>query len=206
MLSEVLGSVPGMSTTYSVASSLDGFVAAPGDDLDWLLQFGFEPFQEHHDRFFAGVGALVMGSTTYEWLLAHDDTWAYPDLPTWVFTTRELPVPDGAEVQFVSGSVADHQSVLERAAGDRDVWVVGGGLLAAQYQQAGLLDELRVTVMPIALGAGAPLLPVAAPTPVYELVGTTPFVGGAVELHYRSTPAAGDTDPHFVGQDARTDA
>lgn len=206
MLSEVLGSVPGMSTTYSVASSLDGFVAAPGDDLDWLLQFGFEPFQEHHDRFFAGVGALVTGSTTYEWLLAHDDTWAYPDLPTWVFTTRELPVPDGAEVQFVSGSVADHQSVLERAAGDRDVWVVGGGLLAAQYQQAGLLDELRVTVMPIALGAGAPLLPVAAPTPVFELVGTTPFVGGAVELHYRSAPAAGDTDPHSVGQDARTDA
>jgi dihydrofolate reductase len=195
-----------MSTTYSVASSLDGFVAAPGDDLDWLLQFGFEPFQEHHDRFFAGVGALVMGSTTYEWLLAHDDTWAYPDLPTWVFTTRELPVPDGAEVHFVSGSVADHQSVLERAAGDRDVWVVGGGLLAAQYQQAGLLDELRVTVMPIALGAGAPLLPVAAPTPVFELVGTTPFVGGAVELHYRSAPAAGDTDPHSVGQDARTDA
>lgn len=206
MLSEVLGSVPGMSTTYSVASSLDGFVAAPGDDLDWLLQFGFEPFQEHHDRFFAGVGALVMGSTTYEWLLAHDDTWAYPDLPTWVFTTRELPVPDGAEVHFVSGSVADHQSVLERAAGERDVWVVGGGLLAAQYQQAGLLDELRVTVMPIALGAGAPLLPVAAPTPVFELVGTTPFVGGAVELHYRSAPAAGDTDPHSVGQDARTDA
>ncbi|WP_439693325.1 dihydrofolate reductase family protein [Curtobacterium sp. SP.BCo] len=175
-----------MSTIYSVASSLDGFVAAPGDDLDWLLQFGFEPFQEHHDRFVADVGAIVMGSTTYEWLLAHDDTWAYPGLPTWVFTTRDLAAPDGAEVQFVSGPVADHQADVERAAGGRDVWVVGGGLLAAQYQQAGLLDELRVTVMPIALGAGAPLLPVAAPTPVFELMGTTPFTGGAVELHYRS--------------------
>ncbi|TCL88497.1 dihydrofolate reductase [Curtobacterium sp. PhB142] len=180
-----------MGTTYSVASALDGFVAAPDDDLDWLLQFGFEPFQEHHDRFFAGIGAIVMGSTTYEWLLEHDDTWAYPDLATWVFTTRDLPVPDGADVHFVSGEVADHQADLERAAGERDVWVVGGGLLAAQYQQAGLLDELRVTVMPVALGAGAPLLPVAAPTPVFELVGTTPFTGGAVELHYRSaaTPA-----------------
>lgn len=186
MVSVALATVARMSTIYSVASSLDGFVAAPDDDLDWLLRFGFEPFQEHHDRFFVGVGAIVMGSTTYEWLLAHDDTWAYPDLPTWVFTTRELPVPDGADVHFVSGSVADHQAVVERAAGDRDVWVVGGGLLAAQYQQAGLLDELRVTVMPIALGAGTPLLPVAAPTPVFELVGTTPFAGGAVELHYRS--------------------
>ena len=178
-----------MATTYSVASSLDGFVAAPGDDLDWLLQFGFEPFQEHHDAFFAGVGAIAMGSTTYEWLLANDDTWAYPTMPTWVFTSRELPVPDGADVHFVAGSVADHQATLEHTAGDRDVWVVGGGLLAAQYQAAGLLDELRVTVMPIALGAGAPLLPVAAPTAVFELVGLTPFTGGAVELHYRSAHA-----------------
>ncbi|QQD76330.1 dihydrofolate reductase [Curtobacterium sp. YC1] len=179
-----------MSTIYSVASSLDGFVAAPDDDLGWLLQFGFEPFQGHHDRFFAGVGAIAMGSTTYEWLLTHDDTWAYPDVPTWVFTSRTLPVPDGADVRFVSGEVGDHQADLERAAGDRDVWVVGGGLLAAQYQQAGLLDELRVTVMPVALGAGAPLLPVAAPTPVFALVGTTPFAGGAVELHYRSAASA----------------
>ncbi|MBF4626209.1 dihydrofolate reductase family protein [Curtobacterium flaccumfaciens] len=179
-----------MSTIYSVASSLDGFVAAPDDDLDWLLQFGFEPFQEHHDRFYAGVGAIAMGSTTYEWLLEHDDTWAYPDLATWVFTTRDLPVPDGADVCFVSGEVGDHQADLERVADGRDVWVVGGGLLAAQHQQAGILDELRVTVMPVALGAGAPLLPVAAPTPVFELVGTTQFDGGAVELHYRSAATA----------------
>ena len=174
-----------MTTTYFVASSLDGFVAAPGDDLDWLLQFGFEPFQEHYDRFFAGVGAVVMGSTTYQWLLDHDDTWPYPGLPAWVFTSRELPVPEGAEVHFVSGPVEDHHALVEQAAGERDVWVVGGGLLAAQYQRAGLLDELRVTVMPIALGAGAPLLPVAAPTAVFALVGTTPFAGGAVELRYR---------------------
>lgn len=175
-----------MTTTYYVASSLDGFVAAPGDDLDWLLQFGFEPFQEHYDQFFAGVGAIVMGSTTYEWLVAHEGSWPYTDLPTWVFTSRSLTAPNGADVRFVSGDVADHQDRITRAAGARDVWVVGGGLLAAQYKQTGLLDELRITVMPIALGAGSPLLPVAAPTAVFELVGTTPFVGGAVELHYRA--------------------
>lgn len=178
-----------MTTTYSVASSLDGFVAAPGDDLEWLLRFGFEPFQEHHDRFLADVGVLVMGATTYEWLLEHDDTWAYPDRPTWVFTSRAFPVPGGADVRFVSGDVARHHDAIVASAGGRDVWVVGGGLLAAQYQQAGILDELRVTVMPIALGAGAPLLPVAAPTPVFDLVGTTSFDGGAVELHYRRTGA-----------------
>lgn len=187
-----------MTTTYSVASSLDGFVAAPGDDLEWLTQFGFEPFEEHHDAFFAGVGAVVMGSTTYEWLLANDDTWAYPTVPAWVFTSRDLPVPDGADVRFVAGSVADHQPAIEDAAGDRDVWVVGGGLLAAQYHEAGLLDELRVTVMPIALGSGAPLLPVAAPTSVFDFVGSTPFDGGAVELHYRSARTRRDAHPAGV--------
>ncbi|ROS77892.1 dihydrofolate reductase [Curtobacterium sp. PhB130] len=183
-----------MTTTYSVASSLDGFVAAPGDDLDWLLQFGFEPFQEHHDHFFAGVGAIVMGSSTFAWLTTHEGTWPYPDLPTWVFTSRALTAPVGADVRFVSGPVTDHQAVIERSAGARGVWVMGGGLLAAQYQEAGLLDELRVTVMPLALGTGAPLLPVAAPTSVFELVGTTPFRGGAVELHYRAGDAVDAID------------
>jgi dihydrofolate reductase len=174
-----------MATTYYVASSLDGFVAAPGDDLGWLLQFGFEPFQEHHDRFMATVGAVVMGSSTYEWLLRSGEPWPYA-VPAWVFTSRPLDAPDDADVRFVSGDVADQHADVTASAGVRDVWVVGGGLVAAQYQQAGLLDELRVTVMPVAIGRGTPLLPVAAPTDVFHLVGTTAFDGGAVELHYRA--------------------
>jgi dihydrofolate reductase len=175
-----------MATTYYVASSLDGFVAGPGDDLDWLLQFGFDPFQEHYDRFYQTVGAVVMGSATYEWMRASAEPWPYGDRVAWVFTSRGLEAPEGADVRFVSGDVADHHGTITASAEGRDVWVVGGGLLAAQYQQAGLLDELRVTVMPVAIGRGTPLLPVAAPTDVFALAGTTTFDGGAVELHYRA--------------------
>lgn len=177
-----------MTTTYFVASSLDGFVAAPDDDLAWLEGFGFDAFQDQYDAFLAEVGALVMGATTYEWIRAHQDLWPYPGRPTWVFTARGRTAPDGADVRFVSGDVAEHHQAVVGSAGGRQVWVVGGGLLAAQYQQARLLDELRVTVMPIALGGGTPLLPVAAPTDVFDLVGTTTFDGGAVELHYRAVP------------------
>jgi dihydrofolate reductase len=176
-----------MATTYYVASSLDGFVADPDDGLDWLLQFGFDAFSEHYERFLAGVGAIVMGSSTYEWILREGSPWPYT-LPTWVFTTRDLSatVQADADIRFVSGDVADLHPGIVDVAGGRDVWVVGGGILAAQYQQAGLLDVLRVTVMPVALGRGKPLLPVAAPTAVLDLVGTTTFDGGAVELHYTS--------------------
>ncbi|PZE94754.1 dihydrofolate reductase family protein [Curtobacterium sp. MCBD17_008] len=178
-----------MSTIYSVAASLDGFVAGPDDDLDWLLQFGFDAFREHHDRFTAGVGALAMGATTYEWLRGHDDAWPYPDTVTWVFSSRSLDVPADGDVRVVTGDVRGHHGLVMASAGGRDLWIVGGGVLAAQYQQAGLLDELHVTVMPIALGAGTPLLPVEAGTGALDLVGTTAFDGGAIELRYRtSTP------------------
>jgi dihydrofolate reductase len=176
-----------MSTIYSVAASLDGFVAGPDDDLDWLLQFGFDAFQEHHDRFTAGVGALAMGATTYEWLRGHDDTWPYQDKVTWVFSSRGLEVPADGDVRVVAGDVRDHHGQVTASTGGRDLWIVGGGVLAAQYQQAGLLDELHITVMPIALGAGTPLLPVDSDTGALDLVGTTVFDGGAVELRYRST-------------------
>jgi dihydrofolate reductase len=111
-----------------------------------------------YDAFIAEVGALAMGSTTYEWLLDHVETWPY-ELPCWVFTHRELRVVPGAEVEFVSGDVAPVHAELAAAAGDRNIWIVGGGDLAGQFTAAGLLDEVLVTIAPVTLGAGAPLLP-----------------------------------------------
>jgi dihydrofolate reductase len=111
-----------------------------------------------YDAFIAEVGALAMGSTTYEWLLDHVETWPY-ELPCWVFTHRELRVVPGAEVEFVSGDVAPVHAELAAAAGDRNIWVVGGGDLAGQFADAGLLDEVLVTIAPVTLGAVAPLLP-----------------------------------------------
>jgi dihydrofolate reductase len=99
-----------------------------------------------------------MGSTTYEWLLDHVATWPY-ELPCRVFTHRELRVAPDAQVEFVSGDVAPVHAELSAAAGDRKIWIVGGGDLAGQFADAGLLDEVLVTIAPVTLGAGAPLLP-----------------------------------------------
>ncbi|TYL51311.1 dihydrofolate reductase [Nocardioides sp. BGMRC 2183] len=149
-------------TIYYTASTLDGFIADPDDRLDWLLRQDLdEQGPLNYEEFYAGVGVLVMGSTTYEWVMRHEDgRWPY-QLPCWVMTSRELdpPTTEGADVRFASGDVRDLYDDLVAAAGERDVWVVGGGDLAGQFADAGLLDELIVYLAGVTLGAGRPLLP-----------------------------------------------
>lgn len=149
-----------MVTHYYTASSLDGYIATTGHSLDWLLKQDFD--QEGamaYPGFVAGVGALAMGASTYEWLLRHEENgWPYTQ-PTWVFTHRRLTVPDGADVRFADGAVAAVHRQMTAAAAGRDLWIVGGGDLAGQFADAGLLDEVWVQYAPVTLGAGAPLLP-----------------------------------------------
>lgn len=150
-----------MATTYFTASSIDGFIADASHGLSWLLSRDVDVTGPMgYDAFLADrVGALVMGSTTYEWVVAHEGTaWPY-SLPTWVLSSRDdLPRVDG-EVRFARGDVAALHPEMTAAAGEKDLWVVGGGDLAGQYADAGLLDEVWVQWAPVALGAGAPLLP-----------------------------------------------
>ncbi|HSE10063.1 MAG TPA: dihydrofolate reductase family protein, partial [Nocardioidaceae bacterium] len=79
--------------------------------------------------------------------------------PAWVFSSRRLTVPGDPDVHVVSGDVAGHHASMVEAAAGRDLWVVGGGDLAGQFADAGLLDLVRVGVAPVTLGSGAPLLP-----------------------------------------------
>jgi dihydrofolate reductase len=148
-------------TQYYTATSLDGFIAGPDNSLEWLFtrDQDREGPLNYHD-FAAHVGAVAMGSTTYEWILEHEGPGKWPyEQPSWVFTHRELPAVAGARIEFVSGDVAPvHRAMVEAAAG-RNVWIVGGGDLAGQFAEAGLLDEVIVYVAPVTLGAGAPLLP-----------------------------------------------
>jgi dihydrofolate reductase len=154
-------------TQYYTAATLDGFIADPDNSLDWLLTRAREEDGPlNYDDFIAGVGAMAMGSTTYEWLLDHEfadkdpaeRTWPY-EIPCWVFTHRGLPVVRGAPIEFTREPVTAVHRQMVSAAGGRNVWIVGGGDLAGQFADAGLLDEVIVSIAPVTLGAGAPLLP-----------------------------------------------
>jgi dihydrofolate reductase len=154
-------------TQYYTATTLDGFIADPNDSLEWLFtRARDEAGHGNYGDFIAEVGALAMGSTTYEWILDHEFAgkdpaeWKWPyDIPCWVFTHRELTVVPGAGIEFVSGDVVPvHANMVEAAAG-KNVWIVGGGDLVGQFADKGLLDEVIVSIAPVTLGAGAPLLP-----------------------------------------------
>jgi dihydrofolate reductase len=154
-------------TQYYTATTLDGFIADQDNSLEWLFtrqQDKAGPF--NYTDFMAAVGALAMGSTTYEWILDHEfrdkdpADWKWPyDLPCWVFTHRQLQIVPDAQIDFVSGDVGPvHEQMLAAAAG-RNVWIVGGGDLVGQFADRGLLDEVIVSIAPVTLGSGAPLLP-----------------------------------------------
>ena len=158
-------------TQFYTATSIDGFIADEANSLEWLFQVPPGDDDVGHETrfaaFFDPVGAMVMGSTTYEWVLANDqllerpEKWrgSYGETPCWVFSTRDLPAIDGADLRFVQGDVAPIHAEMVEAAGGGNVWIVGGGDLAGQFADAGLLDEIQLSIAPVTLGGGAPLLP-----------------------------------------------
>jgi dihydrofolate reductase len=178
-----------MSTIYYTATSLDGFIADRDNSLTWLFQLG--EAGDSYQHFITTVGALAMGSTTYEWVQNHmanaqtpeERAWPYQQ-PTWVFSSRALKPIEGADIRFVRGDVRRVYEAMAAAAGDKNIWLVGGGELVGQFHDAGLLDDIIVQVGGVTLGGGARLLPRAIVTPPLELVATR-RLGAFVEIHYR---------------------
>jgi dihydrofolate reductase len=155
-------------TQYYTATTLDGYIADENHSLDWLFEVDREQGGENSfAEFFAGVGAMAMGATTYEWILEHErllddpERWRgwYGETPAWVFTHRTLATIPGADVRFVEGDVSPVHDEMTEAAGEKNIWLVGGGDLVGQFADRGLLDEILVSVAPVTLGNGAPLLP-----------------------------------------------
>lgn len=179
-----------MKTQYYAAASVDGFIATLDDSLEWLFPLG-DVNETSYPQFIKDVGALAMGSATYEWMLRHlvkpgsesPGEWPYRQ-PTWVFTTRTLRGIAGADIRFVRGDVRPAHEEMRAAAKGLNLWLVGGGGLVGQFYDAGLLDELIVLVGSVTLGSGKPLLPRRISSPSLRLVSVQRFGAGFAELRY----------------------
>lgn len=182
-----------MATHYFTASSLDGYIATTEHSLDWLLTQDIDmegPMA--YPAFEKSIGALVMGSSTYEWVMRHEEgRWAY-EQPTWVLSHRELAVPTGADARVTSAAIPDVHAAMHEAAEGKDLWVVGGGDVAGQFADAGLLDEVWVQYAPVTLGGGAPLLPRRLDLDLIEVARNRSFLCGRYRVAGRS---AGLTAP-----------
>ena len=154
-------------TQYYTAASLDGYIADGENSLEWLFDVDRAEGDIAFARFFANVGAMAMGATTYEWVLGHANVLDDPEqwhiyygaTPCWVFTHRTLPIIPGVDLRLVKGDVAAVHREMTRAAGEKNIWLVGGGELVGQFADRKLLDEILVGIAPVTLGRGAPLLP-----------------------------------------------
>lgn len=183
-----------MKTQYYTASSLDGFIATVDHSLDWLFQLG-DINDTGYPEFIREVGALAMGSASYEWMLRHvvkpgtqsAAPWPYHQ-PTWVFTSRNLPRIQAADIRFVRGDVRPVHDQMRAVANGKNIWLVGGGELVGQFYDAGLLDELIIQVGSVTLGAGRQLLPRQIAFPPLQLTSARAIGTGFAELRYNVPP------------------
>lgn len=173
---------------YETATSFDGYIADAQNSLSWLFEV---PGGDAPELAPQKAAVQVMGSTTYEWVLEELDglnnptAWdkAFGRCQVIVFTTQQRDIPDGCDVTFYSGEIADALPSIRNAAGDDDIWVVGGGHLAVQFIEAEALDELVFTMAPVALGQGASLLPMRLESDRLTLTSTRQ-VGQFARLAY----------------------
>lgn len=169
-----------MKASVFIATSLDGFIARPDDDLDWLPPGGGE---EHgYEAFMATVDALVIGRRTYEKVLTFD-TWPYGKKPVVVLSTRPLALaPPEAVVECRSGAPAEIVSRLA-ARGVRHIYV-DGGITIQRFLEAGLIQRLIITRIPVLLGSGIPLFGPLQRDIVLQHVGTRQYASGMVQSEY----------------------
>lgn len=166
---------------YYVAVSLDGFIAAPDGGVEWLAAYERPGEDYGYADFYAGVDALVLGRRTYDQVMSFG-SWPYAGKPCWVLSSRHL----GEAPAGVTGSSASPEEVMADL-DNRDrrrVWLVGGAKLAASFRAAGLITEYIVTVTPVLLGGGVPLVAAPGPRERLRLVATEIYAGGLVQLRY----------------------
>ncbi|MBW4541887.1 MAG: dihydrofolate reductase family protein [Myxacorys chilensis ATA2-1-KO14] len=163
-----------------LATTLDGYIASSDGSIEWLTSFETNGEDNGYIAFYETIDALVMGSATYEQVVGFGD-WPYPDKLSYVLTNRNLST-NRNDVVFVS----DVKAILEdvKRKGSKRIWIVGGGKVASLFMVQGLIDEHILTLIPIILGAGISLYQ-AVPEQKLNLVKTTSYASGAVELRYK---------------------
>ena len=166
-----------------IATSLDGFIADAQESLDWLTGLTDVELGEHHyDLFIKRIRTVVMGRSTYEWLIQNSKTWPYTEQRSIVVTSRPLVDPPGA---IETRSDVDALVAELRALTDGDVWMCGGGKLQMAFLERGALDEIEIYVASVLLGGGYPLFPPTGFKATPKLVSAAALGAGMARLHYK---------------------
>lgn len=163
---------------YSVAMSLDGFIAGPQGEYDWIPD---EP-ELDWTGFMARFDTLLMGRRTYEAALAAPGG-SLPSMPTYVFS-RTLRPKDHPGVTIVGNDLESRMEELRRGAGGKEIWLFGGGELFRSLLERGYVDAVEVGLVPVLLGGGVPFLPGLTTRARLRLTDTRRYPTGIIILTY----------------------
>lgn len=166
---------------YFVATSLDGYIAGPNEEIDWLYTDGDYGWKD----FYASIDTVLMGRKTHDIGIAHGMS-VFAGKKNYVFS-RHLTVDPRGEVEYVSGDPAPLVHRLKAEPG-KDLWLVGGAGLAGRFFEQGLVDEVLVGIHPVILGSGLPLVESGYLPRWLDFVSATPYDNGFIALAYRVRP------------------
>jgi dihydrofolate reductase len=182
-----------MATTrrvrYQVAASLDGFIAGPNGEYDWIVMDPAIDFK----ALYAEFDTVLMGRNTYEMMTAQGGNGAMPGLDVIVFS-KTLPPAALPGVRIVNHDPGAEVAALKKKPG-RDIWLFGGGKLFRTLLDAGVVDTVEIAVMPVLLGHGIPLLPPGSMSKLVLADQKTLPKSGIVVLSYSVRGAAATAPP-----------
>ncbi|MCB9295548.1 MAG: dihydrofolate reductase [Lewinellaceae bacterium] len=165
-----------------IAASIDGYIARPDGGIDWLSMVEKEGEDYGYGAFLASVDTTLMGRKTYDDVLGFGGPFPYQKLSNYVFSRQERG-PDDNPVQHITEDPAAFVKKLKAGPGG-DIWLIGGGQLNTVLLNAGLIDVLILSVIPIVLGAGIPLFGGQPKEAKWRLAGHQAFDTGLVQMKY----------------------
>lgn len=169
------------SVVYSVAMSMDGYIASDDGGVDWLHALMVKGEGYGLMEFMKSIDGVLMGSRTYEIALQMGGGMG-ASKPSWVFSKRAFPTAKG--VTFTSATPREVVSGLA-GHGVRRAWLMGGGILASSFLADGLIDEVAIAVMPVVLGSGIPVFSRLPKDKKLNLLDVKTYKGGALGLRYQ---------------------
>lgn len=174
----------GRKVKVFIATSLDGYIAKPGDDLSFLKLVEKEGEDYGYAEFTATIDTIILGRRTYDWVLREIGPSHYDNGQWRVYVMTRTERPSVGKTRFYAGSLPELINQLKAEAG-KDIYCDGGAEIVTELLKNDLIDEFIISVIPVLVGDGTRLFKDGRPEQRLELISTKQFDKGLVQLHYR---------------------